>query len=112
MAWWAWLIIWAVLVLGLFGMLALLGLRLYRKLRAALGALEELGEKVAQLNENVEKLDPDHPDRAIALGYAEISRRHDIRRDRRSESREGRRMARLARGKLLIRPDTLPTLRK
>jgi hypothetical protein len=112
MAWWVWLIIWTVLVLGLFGMLAAVGFRLYRKFRGALAALEELTDKVAALNENVEQLAPEPAERAITVGYAEVSRRHDIRRERRSESREGRREARLAGGKLLLRPTSLPTLRK
>ena len=112
MAWWAWLIIWTVLVLGLVAMLVLMGLRLWRKLRATLAALEELGEKVARLTENVEQLAPEPPtDRAVLLGYATVARQHDRHRERRDELRDARREARLARGKLLINPPTVPTLR-
>jgi len=112
MAWWAWLIIWTVLVLGLLGMLALLGYRLFVKFRATLHALDELGEKVARLTENVEALAPEEPtERAVLVGYATVSRRHDKHRERRDELRDARREARLARGKLLINPPTVPTLR-
>ena len=112
MQWWAWLIIWTVLVLGLIGMLAGLGYRLFRKFTATLRELEELGDKVARLTENTEALAVEHPDRAIALGYPAVSRRHDLQKDRRARVREARREARLARGKLLINPPTIPTLRK
>jgi hypothetical protein len=112
MAWWAWLIIWTVLVLGLLGMLAWLGWRLFKKGVAVFRALEELGDKVAQLNENVEELALERPERAIALGYPEMARRHDLHKERRGRLREARREARLARGKLLINPPTIPTLRK
>ena len=112
MAWWGWLIIWVVLVLGLLGMLALLGYRLYTKARAALRELDALSQKVAQLTENVEQLATERPDNAILLGYAEVARRRDRLRDQRDELREARREARLARGKLLIKPDIVPTLRK
>ena len=47
MAWWAWLIIWTVLVLGLLGMLAWLGWRLFKKGAAVFRALEELGDRGA-----------------------------------------------------------------
>ncbi|MFB2583814.1 hypothetical protein [Herbiconiux liukaitaii] len=112
MEWWAWLIIWTVLVLGLLGMLAGLGYRLFKKFTATLRELEELGDKIARLTENVEELAAEHPDRAIALGYQEVSRRHDLLKERRAHVREARREARLARGKLLINPATIPTLRK
>jgi hypothetical protein len=112
MAWWAWLIIWTVLVLGLFGTLALLGYRLYKKLRAAMLELTKLTDQVAQLNENIEELAPDHPDRAIELGYAEVVRRRELHNERRAELRQARREARIRRGKLLIKPDKIPTVRK
>jgi hypothetical protein len=112
MAWWAWLIIWTVLVLGLLGMLAWLGWRLFKKGAAVFRALEELGDKIAQLNENVEELALERPERAIAVGYPEMARRHDLHKERRGRLREARREARLARGKLLINPPTIPTLRK
>jgi hypothetical protein len=112
MAWWAWLIIWTVLVLGFIGMLVWFGFRLFRKAMAALHAVEELGEKVAKLTENVEELTVERPESAIELGYAEVSRRHDLHIRRRAKLREARREARLARGRLLISPPTIPTLRK
>ncbi|GAA2246200.1 hypothetical protein N1031_16150 [Herbiconiux moechotypicola] len=113
MAWWSWLIIWTVLVLGLLGMLAWLGYRLFVKGRDVLRELDALSRKVGALAENAEKLAPEEPtERAIALGYAETARRHEEHEARRAELKQARREARLARGKLLINPPTIPTLRK
>ena len=112
MAWWAWLIIWTVLVLGLFGMLAWLGYRLFKKFTATLGALDELGQKVAALTDNVEKLAPDPVDNAIELGYPVVARQRERYEQARDEKKQARREARLARGKLLTNPETIPTLRK
>ncbi|MDO9397070.1 MAG: hypothetical protein Q7T71_11040 [Herbiconiux sp.] len=112
MAWWAWLIIWTVLVLGLLGMLALLGYRLFTKARGALRELEQLTEKVARLSENVEQLQPEPVENAIALGYPEVARRRDVLTSRRDELKQARREARLAHGKLLISPVRIPTPRK
>jgi hypothetical protein len=112
MAWWAWLIIWTVLVLGLLAMLAGLGYRLFVKARGALRELDALGEKISRLTENVEHLAEQPTDRAIAVGYAETARRHDRHMELRAELKQSRREARVARGKLLINPPTVPTLRK
>ncbi len=113
MAWWAWLIIWTVLVLALVGMLAWLGYRLFKKGVAVLRELEQLTDKVARLNENVEQLAPEEPaDRAILLGYAEVARRRELHLERKAELKQARRDARIKRGKLLVNPETIPTLRK
>lgn len=112
MAWWAWLIIWTVLVLGLLATLAGLGYRLYRKFRGALDALGELTDQVARLSDVVEDLAPEPAERAITLGYAEVARRRDEHHRLRGELRQSRRDARLARGKLLVNPEIVPTLRK
>jgi flagellar biosynthesis/type III secretory pathway M-ring protein FliF/YscJ len=112
MAWWAWLIIWTVLVLGLFAMLGLLGYRLFRKFMAAMAELETLSEKAAQLADNVEELKADPTERAIELGYAEVARRRERLVARREEIKQARREARLQRGKLLVKPDSVQTLRK
>jgi biopolymer transport protein ExbB/TolQ len=113
MAWWAWLIIWTVLVLGFLGMLAGLGYRLYKKARAALRELDTLTRRVSALAENTETLSSERTartERAIELGYPEVARRHDEHLTRRAESKQARREARLARGKLLLNPPTIPTL--
>lgn len=112
MQWWAWLIIWVVLVLALLGTVALLGYRLFRKLMAAYRELALLNDKVATLMATVEQLEPDVPERAIAVGYPEIARRHDARSSRRQEAKEARRQARLTRGRLLVSPESLEHLRK
>jgi len=109
MAWWAWLIIWVVLVLGFLGMLAWLGYRLFTKFRGALKALEELTDKVGRLTENVEELAVDHPERAVLVGYPEVARQRELHLERKAELKQARREARLARGKLLISPETIPT---
>lgn len=112
MQWWAWLIIWVVLVLALLATVALLGWRLFRKLMAAYEELGVLTDKVSRLMENVERLEPDEPDRAVALGYAEMSRRHDDLKARRARMKDARREARLARGRLLVSPESIEHLRK
>jgi len=113
MQWWAWLIIWVVLGLGFFGMLAWLGYRLFRKFMAAMHELELLSDKVARLSENVEELAPEEPtDRAILLGYAEVARRRELHQERKAELKQARREARIKRGKLLVNPETIPTIRK
>lgn len=112
MAWWAWLIIWVLLVLGLLGMLAWLGYRLFQKFRGALAALEELTDKLGRLTENLDELAVDHPPRAMVVGYGEVARQRELHQERRAELKQARREARLARGKLLIRPESIPTLRK
>ena len=56
MQWWAWLVIWAVLVLALVAMLVLLAVRLFRKAVRVLDALGDLGEKVALIQDRVEDL--------------------------------------------------------
>jgi len=109
MAWWAWLIIWVVLVLGFLGMLALLGYRLFTKFRGALAALEELTDKVGRLTENLEELEVDHPERSMLVDYGEVTRQRERHLERNAELKQARREARLARGKLLIRPETIPT---
>jgi hypothetical protein len=112
MQWWAWLIIWVVLVLALIGTVVLLGYRLFRKAMGAYEELAVLSDKVARLMENVERLEPDEPERAIAVGYPEVSRRHDARKARRERAKEARREARLARGRLLVSPESIEHLRK
>ena len=87
-------------------------LPLFKKFTATLGALDELGQKVAALTDNVEKLAPDPVDNAIELGYPVVARQRERYEQARDEKKQARREARLARGKLLINPETIPTLRK
>jgi hypothetical protein len=47
---WSWILIWAVLVAGLLGMLAWFAVRLFRKLMGTLGALEDLGDQLTELD--------------------------------------------------------------
>lgn len=47
---WSWIVIWAVLVVGLVAMLVWFAVRLFRKLMSTLGALEDLGDQLAELD--------------------------------------------------------------
>ncbi|RFA09311.1 hypothetical protein B7R54_08760 [Subtercola boreus] len=105
MSWWSWIVIWAVLVLAMLGMYALLGWRLFRKASVVLGELSQLGAQVGSVQDNVEQLTPEPSDNAILLGYAEMYRRRDIQRQRRADEKELRREKRLERGKLLTTSD-------
>jgi hypothetical protein len=102
MQWWAWVIIWVVLVLGLFATIAFFGWRLIKKGLAVLHELEELAEKVSELTDNVEALTPRPTENAILVGYAVMADRRDEEKARRVRARELRREERLRRGKLLI----------
>jgi hypothetical protein len=47
---WGWILLWTLLVLGLLAMLTFFAIRLFRKLMATLGALEDLGDQLADLD--------------------------------------------------------------
>ena len=47
---WAWVLIWVVLVVGLITMLVWFAVRLFRKLMGTLGALEDLGDQIAEFD--------------------------------------------------------------
>ena len=97
---WSWILIWALLATGLLGMLAWFAVRLFRKLMRTLGALEDLGDQLAELHPDSEP--PRTPFRpavfqnrralAAAVGQAQIERAH---------RRAHRRDLAIGRGKLL-----------
>ena len=49
---------------------------------------------------------------AMLVGYAETARLREERRERLAFARQARREARLARGKLLVTPESIENLRK
>ncbi|MEF2979269.1 hypothetical protein [Subtercola sp. YIM 133946] len=106
MPWWSWVVIWVGLTLGLFGMLALAGYRLFRKATAVLAELARLGDQIAKVNDNVTALAPERNlPNAILEGYPAVSRRRDAYQQRREDRKQVRREKVLLRGKLLVRTD-------
>ena len=81
---WSWILIWAVLVAGLLAMLAWFAVRLFRKLMATFGALEDLGDQLAELDfDTALPRTPFSPavfqkrrDLAAAIDQARIERAH------------------------------------
>ncbi|MET0955495.1 MAG: hypothetical protein ABWY68_06050 [Cryobacterium sp.] len=100
MPWWSWILIWTVLVAGLLGMLAWFAVRLFRKLMGTLGALEELGDQISELDLDLE------PERT-PFRAAVFADRHalgaaiDQARIERAHRRALRRDLAISRGKLL-----------
>ncbi|TFB99340.1 hypothetical protein E3O42_13945 [Cryobacterium adonitolivorans] len=47
---WSWILIWTLLVAGLIAMLVWFAVHLFRKLMATMGALEDLGDQLAELD--------------------------------------------------------------
>ncbi|CAN5132815.1 hypothetical protein BH09ACT6_BH09ACT6_19380 [soil metagenome] len=105
MPWFAWVIIWVVLVLGSFGMLIFFAFRLFRKATATLRELEELGDQIARMQDNVDELSVEPSQNAILVGYPAVSRQRDAHNRRRDDQKQLRRLKALERGKLLIRTD-------
>ena len=109
---WGWILIWTVLVAGLLGMLAWFAVRLFRKLMATLGALEDLGDQVAALDLDTELAPvPFHPAvfqdrRALSAAIAQARLGAVLRRAERRDLS-------VSRGKLLrhtpYKPEDRPT---
>ena len=105
MPWWSWVVIWAVLVLGLLGMLAYFGWSLFRKVMAAAREAGALMEKAAILSQ-----------RSGDMRYTEFhsavfedpdalrAEREQAIADRRV-ARQARRDQRVRRGKILVTAD-------
>jgi hypothetical protein len=97
---WAWILIWALLVAGLLGMLTMFAIRLFRKLMGTLGALEDLGDQLAELD-----VDRELP--RARFRPAVFQNRHllaaaiDQARMERAHRRAHRRDLAISRGKLL-----------
>ncbi|CAD5997796.1 hypothetical protein [Agreia sp. COWG] len=104
MQWWLWIVIWVALVVLLVATVAYFGWRLVKKGLTIVEELEALNEKIALLQDNVEKLTPAAPRNAILDGYPAVADRRDDEHARRSHAKELRRDARMQRGRLLIDP--------
>ena len=105
MPWWSWVVIWAVLVLGLLAMLAFFAWSLFRKLMRAAHEATALLEKTDVLTARTGDLHDAafHP--AVLADAAQLAaEREQVRADR-ATARQARRDARVRRGKLLVKAD-------
>ena len=97
---WSWILIWVLLVAGLLGMLAWFTVRLFRKFMGTLGALEDLGDQLAELD-----LDRELPRArfrpAVFQKRRELAGAIDQARIERLYRRAQRRDLAISRGKLL-----------
>jgi hypothetical protein len=99
--WWSWVIIWTVLVLLLFGMLAWFAVVLFKKLMATLHAVGELGDQLAALDTRLDDLGRERFRPAIWADRAALARDIERRRALRMRRRQEKQDARVARGKLI-----------
>lgn len=97
---WSWILIWTLLAAGLLGMLVWFAVRLFRKLMGTLGALEDLGDQLAELD-----LDRELPHRrfhpAVFADRRALAAAIDRARLERAHRRARRRDLAIGRGKLL-----------
>jgi hypothetical protein len=97
---WSWILIWTLLGAGLIGMLAWFAVHLFRKLMVTLGALEDLGDQLAELD-----LDRELPRTAfrpaIFQNRRALAAAIDQARIERAYRRAHRRDLAISRGKLL-----------
>lgn len=105
MQWWAWLLIWAGLVIAMLVMVALLGYRLFTKAMTAFRALGKLTETLERLDAAEEQLDEKRFVPSVIRDRDEVEEEWERRRGLRDEARERRAAARLARGRLLVSAD-------
>jgi hypothetical protein len=97
---WSWILIWALLIAALLGMLTWFAVRLFRKLMVAFGALEDLGDQLAELDLDGEL--PRSPFRpAIFQNRRALAAAIDQARIERAHHRAHRRDLAISRGKLL-----------
>ena len=97
---WSWIVIWAVLVAGLLAMLAWFGVRLFRKLMATLGALEDVSDQLAELDlDSAVPARQFHP--AVFASRRDLAAAIDQARIQRVYRRARRRDLSISRGKLL-----------
>jgi hypothetical protein len=104
--WWSWVIIWALLVLGLLGMLAWFAVVLFKKLMVTMRALGELGDQLAALDVRLDGLGEERFRPAIWADRASLALEIERGRAARQRRRQERRDARIARGKLIRQAPT------
>lgn len=109
MPWWSWLVIWTVLVLGLFGMLAFFAWWLFRKVVAAGREAAALMDKAEVLSRRAEELHDTFEPAVLADAAELLEQRHEHLAER-AIARQARRDARVRRGRLLVDvdPATVP----
>lgn len=101
--WWAWLVIWSLLVIALLAVLAVSAWILFRKGIGVLDATAQLAETTAVLEAEERALTP--PQRAILADLRSIRDRESARRFHRAERRQRRLERRLARARQITRLD-------
>jgi hypothetical protein len=97
---WAWVLIWVVLVAALLAMLVFFAVRLFRQAMGALGALEDLGDQIAEFDAGAPL--PAAPFRpAVFQDRRTLAAAIDLSRADRARRRALRRELSINRGKLL-----------
>ena len=101
--WWAWLVIWSLLVIALLAVLAVSAWILFRKGIGVLDATAQLADTTAVLEAQERALTP--PQRAILADLRSIRDRESARRFHRAERRRMRHERRLARARRITTLD-------
>jgi len=101
MPWWSWILLWSALVLALCGMLVWFGFTLFKKLMAAVDALEELGDQVAGLDPGPSDAPARRFTPAVLRNRDDLLLEVDRLRAARTHRRQVRRDGLINRGKLL-----------
>lgn len=96
-AWWGWLLIWGVLVLGFIGMLAFFGWRLFRSGLGLVDDLADLTDKLDILSAAEDSHELPATTLAVLADRSEVQAREADRAAVRRERRESKRERRLAR---------------
>jgi hypothetical protein len=107
MPWWSWVVIWAVLVLGLLGMLAFFGWWLFRKVMAAAREASALLEKTAILSERTRDIRYTEFHSAVFDDPDTLRAAREQAKAERRVARQARRDQRVRRGKILVNADPL-----
>jgi len=105
MPWWSWLLIWTGLILGLLGMLAFFGWKLFRGIVGVLGELGSLAGRAEILNAAEPVAEELRRPLALLSRYGDVVARWAGEQERRGQRRVQRREQRLARAKALVRAD-------
>ena len=100
MPWWSWLLIWGVLVAGLFVVLIWCAVALYRKAVTTLRALEALNDQVSSVDLDVPSVCASFSP-AVFADSAVVLRNIEQNRADRAHRSQVRRDARIVRGKLM-----------
>ena len=101
MPWWSWFLIWTGLVLALLGMLAWLGVVLFRKLMRTVAALEEIDTQLAGLGLAAEAPARETFTPAMFRSLPELFEEVELQHAARARRRQLRRDRLIARSKLV-----------